>query len=219
MKLTLFGLSLLLPSIVLSLRGAVPGDSPLGPRKAIEVPMYQLGHGVRIPVAIAGFEPSEFRRDHCKSSFVPESPEGHDLAVNWNNMRAPRVTQKATGDFTVQVNIDGPFLPGEQNGKTQVSSYNASDLVIFADERNYVTLACAAFGGAGQRTGCMNFEIRLDGQNVKPGNLIAWPIMKNDLLYLRLEKKGQRRSTALIVKTALNGRISALLISPIDGRK
>lgn len=122
---------------------------------------------------------------------VPGGGRTHDLAADINVVNAPRVIQTAPGDFTLQVRIDGRFMPGPESTQPGRGGYNGAGIIAMLDEKNVVTLARAViqFPGEGP-SHYMNFEIRVDGQLLRIGLTSDHPIPPSGPMYLRLEGRG-----------------------------
>jgi regulation of enolase protein 1 (concanavalin A-like superfamily) len=189
MKTALFGLCLLLGSLpALAIPGVSPSDTPVGDRTAADLPI------------IAGWGATSDGDGDCHFAqliggvkiTVPGSERAHDLSAENNMMNSPRITQKVHGDFSIQVRVDGAFEPGEESTQPGRTGYTGAGLVVFGDQKNYVTIARAALQTRDiERTGYVNFEMRVDGENVRFGTTGDRPVVKNNPLFLRLEKKGK----------------------------
>lgn len=124
---------------------------------------------------------------------VPGGPRPHDLAAEIDVVNAPRVLQKAQGDFTVQVKVEGRFAPGNESMLPGRTPYNGAGLVAVFDENNVVTLARAVLErGDGKRWPYANFEIRKNGRLEQFGEETETPIPLDGALYLRLERRGMK---------------------------
>jgi len=125
---------------------------------------------------------------------VPGSDKAHDLSAEMGNVTAPRVVQALSGDFRIQVKVEGPFQPGEESAREGRTGYTGAGLVIFADTRNYVRIERAspqAEGSRGARP-YTNFEIRVDGELQHIGTTGDLPTENGKPTWLRLEKKGRQ---------------------------
>jgi regulation of enolase protein 1 (concanavalin A-like superfamily) len=116
----------------------------------------------------------------------------HDLAADIDRTNAPRVLQRACGDFTIQVRVDGRFDPGDASAQSGRAAYNGAGIVAMVDVNNVVTLARAALQRKGAAQAYANFEIRSDGQLVRIGLTSDHPLAKNRPTYLRLERRGEK---------------------------
>jgi hypothetical protein len=117
----------------------------------------------------------------------------HDLASDIDLSNAPRVLRRVSGDFTIQVRVDGRFAPGMVTSKPGRLPYNGAGLVAMMDPENVVTLARAAM----QRKGVdpesyANFEIRTDGQLQRIGFTGDQRLPKDGPVFLRLERRGSQ---------------------------
>jgi hypothetical protein len=120
MKTPLFGLSLLLGSLLASASpGVAPDGASVGNSNPVDVPFIS-GWGVTADQD----SDCQFRVDSGVLKInVPGSERAHDLSAENNMMNAPRVTQKVHGDFTVQVRVDGTFEPGEESTQPGRTGY------------------------------------------------------------------------------------------------
>ena len=125
---------------------------------------------------------------------VPGTP--HDLSAELNRMNAPRVLQEVTGDFAIEVRVSGEFSPGEANiaGRT---SYNGAGLLVMQDERTYIRLERAVLVRDGATQHYVNFEVRVNGQNVRFGTPADYKVDDSGDCYLRLERKGEQVAGAV----------------------
>src|SRR3954452_7218368 len=116
----------------------------------------------------------------------------HDLAADIDRTNAPRVLQRASGDFTIQVRVDGRFDPGDASAQPGRAAYNGAGIIAMADDNNVVTLARAAMQEKGDVQSYANFEIRSDGHLERIGLTSDHPLPKDGPTYLRLERRGRR---------------------------
>ncbi len=122
----------------------------------------------------------------------------HDLAAEINTINAPRVLQTVRGDFTMQVEVDGQFTPGEQSTLPGRAGYNGAGLVVMADSGNVVCLARAVMHHRnGKPTPYANFELRVKGELERIGNANVHPLPITGTVFLRLEQRGQKISGAV----------------------
>ena len=129
---------------------------------------------------------------------VPGSQTAHDLAADANQTNAPCVLQPATGDFTVQVCVDGQFTPGQKSTLPGRVAYNGAGLVVLADPRNVVTFARAVLQRTGQiPRAYVNFEIRIDGHLQRIGLPHDPPLPQTGPVYLRLQRHGSKITGAV----------------------
>jgi regulation of enolase protein 1 (concanavalin A-like superfamily) len=75
----------------------------------------------------------------------------HDLSHNDNfaKLNAPRILQKATGDFTVQVKVPAIPLPDKDTSSSGFHSFISCGLLVYVDEKNLVRMERAAEGNGG----------------------------------------------------------------------
>jgi|tagenome__1003787_1003787.scaffolds.fasta_scaffold20924604_3 hypothetical protein len=59
----------------------------------------------------------------------------HDLAADIERTNAPRVLQRACGDFTIQVRIDGRFDPGDASVQSGRAAYNGAGIIAMVDDK------------------------------------------------------------------------------------
>lgn len=116
----------------------------------------------------------------------------HDLSTELNSAKAPRVVRPLTGDFTIQVKVEGEFQPGPDSSQPGRSGYRGAGLVIFADGNNFVRLERATLHWSGEKPQAYtNFEIRVDGELQRIGTTKDAPLDPDKPTWLRLERKGQ----------------------------
>jgi regulation of enolase protein 1 (concanavalin A-like superfamily) len=124
---------------------------------------------------------------------VPGSPRPHDLSAELGNVNAPRVLQEAKGDFTLQVRVEGRFVPGSRSMLARRTPYNGAGLVAVFDDGNVVTLARAVLRhGDGGPMPYANFEIRVNRTIARLGEETETPIPLDGPIHLRLERRGMR---------------------------
>lgn len=129
---------------------------------------------------------------------VPGSERPHDLAADINTSNAPRVLQPAQGDFTLQVQVDGRFMPGDASTQPGRGGYNGAGLVAVLDPKNVVTLARAVLQHPGKEPASyVNFEIRTDGKLQRIGLTGDHRVPQDGPLFLRLERRGQKMHGAV----------------------
>jgi regulation of enolase protein 1 (concanavalin A-like superfamily) len=116
----------------------------------------------------------------------------HDLAADIDRTNAPRVLQRACGDFAIQVRVDGRFDPGDASAQSGRGAYNGAGIIAMADDNNVVTLARAALQEKDDAQSYANFEIRSDGHLERIGLTSDHPLAKDRPTYLRLERRGRR---------------------------
>lgn len=122
---------------------------------------------------------------------VPGGPPPHDLSAEIGSSNSPRVLHEVTGDFILQVRVDGDFNPGEKSTQPGRTGYTGAGLVLFADAKNYVRLERATLQRAGgPRHNYGNFEVRLNGQLQRIGITSDLPLEDNQPVYLQLERRG-----------------------------
>lgn len=143
----------------------------------------------RNPAGDCGFS----AKDGKLTITVPGSDKAHDLSAELENLTAPRVVQPLTGDFRIQVKVEGEFQPGEESTQEGRTGYTGAGLVIFADSRNYVRIERASLETGGTRgpRPYTNFEIRVDGELHGIGTTGDIPTLAGKPTWLRLEKKGR----------------------------
>ena len=122
---------------------------------------------------------------------VPAGPPPHDLSEEIDSSNAPRVLHEVTGDFILQVRVDGDFNPGEKSTQPGRTGYTGAGLVLFADAKNYVRLERATLQRAGgPRHNYGNFEVRINGQLQRIGITSDLPLEDNQPVYLQLTRRG-----------------------------
>ena len=122
---------------------------------------------------------------------VPGSATAHDLAADVHQTNAPCVLQPVSGDFTVQVCVDGRFAPGMASTLAGRSAYNGAGLVVLADPRNVVTLARAVLQWPNKAPSAYaNFEMRTEGRVQRFGQTHDHPLPQSGPVFLRLQRRG-----------------------------
>ncbi|MDB6152235.1 MAG: hypothetical protein JWL90_688, partial [Chthoniobacteraceae bacterium] len=139
-------------------------------------------------------EDCEFKVENQKLRItVPGSADPHDLSAELRSAMAPRVLQPVSGDFTIQVKIEGEFQPGDQSSERLRSGYTGAGLVVFADNANFVRIERATLHHQGdEAVPYTNFEIRVDGELQEIGTTADLPTEKGKPTWLKLERKGDQ---------------------------
>lgn len=115
----------------------------------------------------------------------------HDLSAELKSSTAPRVLKPLSGNFVLQVKVEGEFVPGGESTEPRRSGYRGAGLVVFADARNYARLERATLQWTGEDPHAYtNFEIRVDGQLERIGTTGDAPLDPHKPTWLRLERKG-----------------------------
>ena len=115
----------------------------------------------------------------------------HDLSAELTSSTAPRVVRGVSGNFVIQVKVDGEFQPGSESTQPGRSGYRGAGLVVFADDKNYVRLERATLHWSGEEPQAYtNFEIRVDGQLERIGTTLDAPLDPKKPTWLRLERQG-----------------------------
>jgi regulation of enolase protein 1 (concanavalin A-like superfamily) len=79
----------------------------------------------------------------------------YDLNPKLGGMKAPRVLQEVSGDFTVQVKVTADFDPGDKAAQEGTSSFHGAGLIVWQDEKNYLRVERNAWWVAQvMRTAC-----------------------------------------------------------------
>ena len=131
------------------------------------------------------------KKDATLTITVPGTPKPHDLSAELISMNAPRVLQPVTGDFTIEVRVDGEFKPGDESTQAGRTGYNGAGLLLFADSRNFVRIERATLQRSNQEpSGYVNFEIRVDGEVIRIGTTGDRPIKVDQPVFLRLVRTG-----------------------------
>jgi regulation of enolase protein 1 (concanavalin A-like superfamily) len=128
------------------------------------------------------------------SALVITVPGGvsHDLSAELSSSTAPRVLRGLSGDFVLQVKVEGDFRPGADSTEPRRSGYRGAGLVVFADSKNYVRLERATLHWQGDEPHAYtNFEIRVDGQLERIGTTGDAPLDPTKPTWLRLERVGK----------------------------
>ena len=115
----------------------------------------------------------------------------HDLAAEVDTTNAPRVLKTVDGDFTISVQVDGRYSPGDDSTLSGRMAYTGAALVAIADSRNVVTLARATVQYPGEKpTSYANFEIRANGNLLRMGNSGDHLLPRSGPVFLRLSRHG-----------------------------
>jgi hypothetical protein len=125
---------------------------------------------------------------------VPGGQFPHDLGAELNNTNAPRVLREVSGDFMLEVRVDGDFNPGGKSTQPGRTGYTGAGLVAFADNKNYVRIERATLQGSEKsvRRHYGNFEVRIDGKVQRFGQTNDLPLEDNQPVYLRLIRRGAK---------------------------
>jgi regulation of enolase protein 1 (concanavalin A-like superfamily) len=75
----------------------------------------------------------------------------HDLSSNDNftKLNAPRILQKASGDFSLQVKAAALPLPGKDTSSSGFHSFISCGLLVYVDDKNFIRMERAAEGNGG----------------------------------------------------------------------
>lgn len=129
---------------------------------------------------------------------VPGLPNPHDLAAEIGTTNAPRVLQTVSGDFTVEVQVDGRFAPGKESTLPGRVGYNGAGLVIMSGPQNVVCLARAVMNHPDDKPKpYANFEMRADGDLERIGDANVHPLPVTGPVFLRLSRQRQKISAAV----------------------
>jgi len=124
---------------------------------------------------------------------VPGSKKPHDLGAELGSMNGPRVLQPISGDFVLQVRVDGEFQPGDESTEQARTGYTGAGLVVFADEKNYVRIERATLHSSGDvEHPYTNFEIRVNAEVQRFGSTGDLPTVDGKPTWLRLERVGNQ---------------------------
>jgi regulation of enolase protein 1 (concanavalin A-like superfamily) len=154
---------------------------------------------------------------------VPGSGNPHDLAAEINRTNAPRVLQDVEGDFTIQVQTDGRYEPGEISTQENRSAYNGAAIIVTLDPQNVVTMARAVLQFPGDKPGYYaNFEMRSGGKLRRMGLTGDHGLPSRGPVFLRLQRSGLEITGAVSLdgsnwqilgtkklSTAWSGKVSA----------
>ncbi|QEL18930.1 DUF1349 domain-containing protein [Limnoglobus roseus] len=122
-------------------------------------------------------------------------PGLHDINHQLGGMRAPRILQEVTGNFTLEVTVTGDFTPGPQSAKNGVASFNGAGLSLWLDEQNYLRLERNAWWNASAKsyTGYTPlYEIYVNGRMLptNPGTGSPTDFYKGPSTRFRLQREG-----------------------------
>ena len=123
---------------------------------------------------------------------VPGSNGPHDLATDVNKTNAPCVLKAVSGDFSIQVKVDGRFAPGTKTSLPGRFAYNGAGLLLMADASNVVCLARGVFQRPGDEPKTYaNFEKRVGGELERIGDAADHALPATGPVFLRLARHGQ----------------------------
>jgi regulation of enolase protein 1 (concanavalin A-like superfamily) len=129
---------------------------------------------------------------------VPGAETPHDLSSELASSTAPRVLQPVSGDFVIQVRVDGEFQPGTESTQEGRSGYTGAGLLVMADAQNFVRIERATLHYPGDISRpYVNFEIRVNGELKQQGTTGDFPTEGNKPTWLKLERKGQQMLGAM----------------------
>lgn len=113
----------------------------------------------------------------------------HDFTPERSN--APRVTRPVRGDFIAQVKISGNFAPAEQSNVASGLSFCAAGLILWKNQKNYLSVHRAAFFShrANRIRHYFNADLHREGEMVVDKGPLTFPDRD---VYLRLERDGDR---------------------------
>ncbi|MCM2372333.1 DUF1349 domain-containing protein [Aporhodopirellula aestuarii] len=132
---------------------------------------------------------SQVRIDGQKLT-IEYGPGVKKLDAEGGGMNSPRVLQELSGDFSIQVTVDGDLpLPALDGKKTR--AYISGGLVVFQDEKNYIRLERASFTRQGTIWHYANFEQRINARRTRMGRFADFPLQPAKPVELRLEIKGE----------------------------
>lgn len=120
---------------------------------------------------------------------VPDTP--HGLSAELNRVNAPRILREVSGDFTIEVTIDGIFAPGAATVPSR-TPYNGAGLLLWQDEKNYIRLERAVLKRNDHLQHYVNFEQRLLGRVLRIGIPTDFEVDESRSCRLRLVRKAQR---------------------------
>ena len=75
----------------------------------------------------------------------------HDLSYNdkYTKLNAPRILQKAGGDFELQVTVPAIPVPDKGTSSSGFVSFHSCGLIVYVDDTNYIRMERASEGDAG----------------------------------------------------------------------
>jgi regulation of enolase protein 1 (concanavalin A-like superfamily) len=187
--------SLLLPASGLLAQAPPPAEKPAAESNTKEGE-YLRGWGeTKDPAGDCKFQ----QKDGKLTITVPGSATPHDLSTELKSSTAPRVGTDLSGDFDIQVKVEGEFEPGEQSTQAGRTGYTGAGLAVFADEKNYIRLERATLQHSGSAPRpYANFEIRVDGELERIGTTGDLPpIDISKPLWLRLTRSGDKMEGAI----------------------
>jgi hypothetical protein len=117
------------------------------------------------------------------------SEHPHSLKSERLSMDAPRVLRPISGDFTIQVKVDGALDPGQVSTEPTVPASKESGLIAMLDDKNYVTLLRTAFQQGTRAMAFANFTIRVDGRVAQINTGRVRPLKLDEPAYLKLARQ------------------------------
>jgi regulation of enolase protein 1 (concanavalin A-like superfamily) len=165
-----------------------PKDNPLIPGKGEKepppvVPVVPPDPPTPAPKQTAGWGPPINPQGDCKFKesdgklTITLPNKGYDLAVEHNQMTAPRLLREVEGDFTAQVRVAADF---------SARHIKAAGLLVMGDAKTYVRLERSVMN----MKSLGFWELRQDGRKMLPpgGN----PSLSGAEIYLRMERRGDK---------------------------
>ncbi len=67
-------------------------------------------------------------------------PGLHDINPTLGGMKAPRILQEVSGDFTLEVTVTGDFAPGPVAAAEGLPSFHGAGLSLWVDDKTYLRL-------------------------------------------------------------------------------
>ena len=112
----------------------------------------------------------------------------HDLSSNdmFTKLNAPRILQKARGDFELQVTVPTIPLPDKDTSSSGFFSFNSCGLLVYVDDKNFIRMERASEGNAGAEF--IWVERFTDG---KPAGRKLHPVANKETA-LRLQRTGNK---------------------------
>jgi regulation of enolase protein 1 (concanavalin A-like superfamily) len=88
----------------------------------------------------------------------------HALAIERQQMNAPRLLRDIKGDFSLEVRLVGNYPTSSTTLITQRFPFHGAGLLLWQDQDNYIRLERATIFAGGKQRHYINFEKRANGQ-------------------------------------------------------
>lgn len=165
---------------------------------AVSLPIPQ-SHAQAKPVEVPGWGKAVDPDGDCKFSIVgarlsievPGTP--HALAIERNQMNAPRVVREVQGDFVAQVKVVGHFPRGAEAKVEGRRPYHSAGFFLSKDNQSYIRLEKAEMVVGADNMTFVGFELREGGVPKRMADGLESPLdARLEHTFLRLEREGEK---------------------------